>query len=58
MKKKDSDQSKALRDEGMRSPGQLRNTTAPRKVKDMPEDEGYKTRNPDKDYEVPIRKVP
>lgn len=56
MKRKVDDQSKALRDEGMGSPDELRNTKAPRKVKDMPEDEGYKQRNPDKDYEGPAGK--
>jgi hypothetical protein len=47
---------KSLRDEGMRSPSAIRNTTAPRKVKDMPEDESYKERDPDKDYDGPAKK--
>lgn len=40
----------AQRDAGSASPTAPRNTTAPRKVKDMPEDEGYKDRDPEKDY--------
>jgi|APAra7269096979_1048534.scaffolds.fasta_scaffold04373_9 hypothetical protein len=56
MKEKTSDKSKALRDEGMSSPSDVRNTTAPRKVKDMPEDEGYKNRDPGKDYQGPAKK--
>lgn len=56
MKEKTSDKSKALRDEGISSPSDVRNTTAPRKVKDMPEDEGYKNRDPGKDYQGPAKK--
>ena len=56
MKEKRTDKSKALRDEGMSSPSEVRNTTAPRKVKDMPEDGGYKDRDPEKDYQGPARK--
>ena len=55
-KNKDESSGKAQRDEGMSSPADLRNTTAPRKVKDMPEDEGYKERDPEKDYEGPAKK--
>jgi len=40
----------------MSSPTDIRNTTAPRKVKDMPEDDGYKTRDPEKDYKGPAKK--
>ena len=43
--------SRAQRDANMNSPSHVRNTTAPRKAKDMPEDEGYKDRNPEKDYD-------
>ena len=50
MKEKRTDKSKALRDEEMSSPSDVRNTTAPRKVKDMPEDGGYKDRDPEMDY--------
>lgn len=50
------DKSKALRDEGMSSLTDVRNTTGPRKVKDMPEDEGYKNRDPEKDYQGPAQK--
>lgn len=56
MKEKRTDKSKALRDEGMSSPSDVRNTTAPRKAKDMPEDHGYKKRDPEKDYKGPARK--
>jgi hypothetical protein len=56
MKEKRTDKSKALRDEGMSSPSKVRNTTAPRKVKDMPEDDGYKDRDPEKDYPDPAGK--
>lgn len=56
MKKKREKKSHALRDAGMGSPTDLRNTTAPRKVRDMPEDEGYKERDPEKDYRDPARK--
>lgn len=56
MKEKRTDKSKALRDEGMSSPINVRNTTAPRKVKDMPEDDGYKDRDPEKDYPGPAKK--
>ncbi|MEO6103741.1 MAG: hypothetical protein ABIP44_08905 [Pseudoxanthomonas sp.] len=56
MKEKIIEKSKALRDEEMSSPSDIRNTTAPRKVKDMPEDEGYKQRNPEKDYDGPTKK--
>lgn len=56
MKEKQTDKSKALRDEGMSSPSDVRNTTAPRKAKDMPEDDGYKKRDPEKDYKGPARK--
>lgn len=56
MKKERTSKSKALRDQGMSSPSTLRNTTAPRKAKDMPEDAGYKERDPDKDYDGPARK--
>lgn len=45
--KTDSD---AQRDAGMASPDSTRNTTAPRKTRDMPESEGYKSRDPEKDY--------
>ena len=48
--------SKARRDAGMSSPTDLRNNTAPRKTHDMPEDEGYKERDPEKDYAGPARK--
>ncbi|WP_281350901.1 hypothetical protein [Pseudoxanthomonas gei] len=40
----------------MSSPTALRNETAPRKARDMPEDEGYKQRDPEKDYAGPARK--
>lgn len=53
--KKQPDQD-AQRDAGMTSPTDLRNTTAPRKSRDMPEDEGYKQRDPEKDYDGPARK--
>lgn len=56
MNERKTDKSKALRDEGMSSPSDVRNTTAPRKVRDMPEDEGYKGRDPEKDYEGPAKK--
>ena len=56
MREKRDDKSKALRDEGMSSPTDVRNTTAPRKEKDMPEDEAYKNRDPEKDYEGPAKK--
>jgi hypothetical protein len=56
MNERKTDKSKALRDEGMSSPSDVRNTTAPRKVRDMPEDEGYKDRDPEKDYEGPAKK--
>jgi len=46
-----SRQSKAQRDAHMNSPSAIRNTTAPRKVRDMPEDEGHKDRDPEKDYD-------
>lgn len=45
------DKSKAQRDANMSSPSHIRNTTAPRKIKDMPEDKGYRDRDPEKDYE-------
>ena len=54
--KSDKSSGKALRDGGMSSPADIRNTTAPRKVKDMPEDDGYKDRDPEKDYEGPAKK--
>lgn len=38
------------------SPDKLRNTTAPRKVRDQPEDRGRETRDVDKDYDGPARK--
>jgi len=47
---------KARRDSEMSSPTALRNETAPRKAPDMPEDEGYKQRDPEKDYAGPARK--
>lgn len=56
MKEKRTDKSKALRDEGMSSPSEVRNTTAPRKAKDMPEDDSYKNRDPEKDYRGPAKK--
>ena len=56
MREKRDGKSKALRDEGMSSPTDVRNTTAPRKEKDKPEDEGYKNRDPEKDYEGPAKK--
>jgi hypothetical protein len=56
MKQEKPDKSKALRDQGMRSPSDVRNTTAPRKVKDMPEDTGYRDRDPEKDYQGPAGK--
>lgn len=56
MREKRDDKSKALRDEGMSSPTDVRNTTAPRKVKDLPEDDGYKSRDPEKDYDGPAKK--
>jgi hypothetical protein len=56
MNQRKTDKSKALRDEGMSSPSDVRNTTTPRKVKDMPEDESFKDRDPEKDYEGPARK--
>lgn len=56
MKEKKTSGSKALRDEGMSSPTDVRNTTAPRKVKDMPEDRGYKDRDAEKDYRSPSGK--
>lgn len=49
--KSKSDKSGAQRDANMGSPSDIRNTTAPRKVKDMPEDEGYRDRDPEKDYD-------
>ena len=55
-KKSGKSSGKALRDSGMSSPADIRNTTAPRKVKDMPEDDGYKDRDPEKDYEGPAKK--
>lgn len=55
-KKSEESSGKALRDSGMSSPTGIRNTTAPRKAKDMPEDEGYKDRDPEKDYEGPAKK--
>jgi hypothetical protein len=45
-----SEKSSAQRDANMASPTAIRNTTAPRKVKDMPEDKGYRERDPEKDY--------
>lgn len=54
--KSDKSSGKAQRDAGMSSPADIRNTTAPRKVKDMPEDEGHKDRDPEKDYEGPAKK--
>lgn len=51
MKKNNPEKSKALRDSNMSSPSDIRNTTAPRKIKDMPEDKGYQDRDPEKDYE-------
>jgi hypothetical protein len=56
VKNEQTGKSKALRDEGMSSPSEIRNTTAPRKIKDMPEDDGYKKRDPDKDYKGPAKK--
>jgi hypothetical protein len=56
MKDKAPGKSKALRDRGMSSPSEIRNTTAPRKTNDMPEDEGYKERDPEKDYDGPAKK--
>ena len=56
MKEKQTDDSKALRDKGMSSPSELRNNTAPRKVKDMPEDGGYKDRDAEQDYQGPAKK--
>ncbi|MET0654779.1 MAG: hypothetical protein ABWY94_04305 [Pseudoxanthomonas sp.] len=55
-KKSEESGGKALRDAGMGSPAEIRNTTAPRKTKDMPEDEGYKDRDPEKDYPGPAGK--
>ena len=55
-KKSEESSGKALRDSGMSSPTEIRNTTAPRKAKDMPEDRGYKDRDPEKDYEGPAKK--
>ena len=53
--KKQSDDN-SQREDGMNSPTDIRNTTAPRKSPDMPEDEGYKQRDPEKDYQGPARK--
>lgn len=44
---------RAQRDSGMASPTAPRNTTVPRKTRDMPESEGYKKRDPEKDYTQP-----
>lgn len=51
--KSEAEESGARRDADMGSPSDIRNTTAPRKVKDMPEDEdeGYRDRDPEKDYD-------
>lgn len=38
------------------SPDKLRNTTAPRKVRDQPEDRGSEKRDVDKDYDGAARK--
>lgn len=46
-----SHQSRAQRDANMSSPTAIRNTTAPRKIRNMPEDEGYKDRDPESDYD-------
>lgn len=54
--KSDKSSGKALRDAGMGSPADIRNTTAPRKAKDMPDDDGYKNRDPEKDYSGPAKK--
>lgn len=51
-----SHQSRAQRDAHMSSPSAIRNTTAPRKTRDMPEDEGYKDRDPETDYDGEARK--
>ncbi len=56
MAKKKSPDSAPQRDSDMSSPTAPRNTTAPRKAHDMPEDEGYKQRDPEKDYAGPARK--
>ena len=56
MREKKQTESDSLRDEGMSSPSDIRNTTAPRKVKDMPEDEAYKKRDPERDYQGPAKK--
>lgn len=53
---KRDDESKALRDEGMSSPTDIRNAKGRRKEKDMPEDEGYKKRDPEQDYRGPAKK--
>lgn len=45
-----SGKSSARRDADMASPTAIRNTTAPRKVRDMPEDKGYRERDPERDY--------
>jgi hypothetical protein len=47
---------KAQRDAGMSSPADLRNTTARRKTRDMPEDDGHEDRDPEKDYEGDAKK--
>lgn len=56
MAEKKKPASKAQRDADMNSPTAPRNTTAPRKAPDMPEDEGYKERDPEKDYAGPAGK--
>lgn len=38
------------------SPDQLRNTTAPRKVRDQPEGKGGVERDPERDYDGAARK--
>lgn len=56
MNKERDKASHALRNEGMSSATGIPNTTAPRKVRDMPEDDGYKEPGPEKDYWGPARK--
>ena len=56
MTKNNKDQAGAQQDSGMSSPTDLRNTTSPRKAPDMPEDEAYKDRDPERDYAGPAKK--
>ncbi len=56
MSRKKQPDSRAQRDADMNSSAAPCNTTAPRKAPDMPEDERYKERDPERDYAGPARK--